>query len=65
MGVTALGLLTIGLVNCFIITQTKSKIPFLLFFIHPFIHPLVQEALLGASYEFRGQTKPDRVVSVL
>lgn len=29
MGVTALGLLMIGLLNCVILAQKKSKIPFL------------------------------------
>lgn len=47
MGVTALGLLVIGLVNCFIMTQKKSKFLFLLSFIHLFMHPFVQEVFLG------------------
>lgn len=40
MGVTALGLLVIGLVNCVIMTQKKSKIPFLPSFLPPssFLH---------------------------
>lgn len=47
MGVTAFGLLIIGLLNCVILTQKKSKIPFFLSFVRLFIHPFVQEAILG------------------
>lgn len=42
MGLTALGLLLIGLVNCVIVTQRKSKISFRL-------SCIVQGAFLGAS----------------
>lgn len=47
MGVTALGLLIIGLVNCVIMTQKKSKFLFLFSFIHLSMHLFVQEVSLG------------------
>lgn len=47
MGVTALGLLIIMLVNCVIMTQKKSKFLFLFSFIHLCVHPFVWEVFLG------------------
>lgn len=44
MGLTALGLLMVGLVNCVIVTQKKSKI-----LLPCFPCPRAQDALLGAS----------------
>lgn len=51
MGVTAFGLLIIGLLSCVILTQKKSKILFFPSFIRLFTHPFVWEAFLGASCE--------------
>lgn len=71
MGVTALGLLLIVVVNCVIMTQKKSKSPsFLPFFIRLFPH-LFRKFFWGASYEsstghsFMGQTELGLVDPVL
>ena len=70
MGVTAMGLLIIVLVNCVIMTQKKSKIPSFLFFICLFTH-VFRKLFWGTSCEFstghglRGQTELDMAAPLL